>query len=148
MSIFMDPDRPVHTVVMEADLTITVEEFTKDMVKPGHLTLFDIVEQKKKEDLKKVAERLSNRMRRRKKRERNMAILFFWDAMMLRKSVNPGGALMNKDPAPLNTDEIVTVFKQLANHPDYNDHTVIARPEKDDCVIELKSGEVMICDKN
>jgi hypothetical protein len=72
--------------------------------------------------------------------ERNMAIMFFWDAAQLRQ-VSPDGLLAAPDPTPLSADQVEIVLLQLARHRNYQ-HQTVAAPSRDGFYLEMKNGIV------
>lgn len=64
---------------------------------------------------------------------RNMALLFFWDAMAMQK-LKPGGVCSATKPAPLSAGQIKDVFRQLRKHPVYDAHQVISISEDGEMV--------------
>lgn len=69
-------------------------------------------------------------------RERNMEISYQWNANMLRYVK---GVLMNPDPAPLSVEDCAAVLERLAQHPNYNNQTIIV-VANDGTIVQLVNG--------
>jgi hypothetical protein len=74
--------------------------------------------------------------------EDNMAISFWWNAMMLQR-VNAGGLLINPRPAPLSPEQCRCVLQQLAKRPQCQGKTII-QVAKDMTMLRLEDGEITL----
>ncbi len=81
------------------------------------------------------------RRRENEDRERNMAILYHYDGMVLARVTPNVGVLTPTIRAPLTADEIRIVFKQLTQHPNYRNQHVIAF-SADGTTVEIRNGRV------
>lgn len=72
--------------------------------------------------------------------ERNMAILYFFDAATLLR-IKPHGMLASTEMAPLTADQVEFTLKQLARHPNYQ-HQSCVTMTKDLMIVSMKDGVV------
>lgn len=131
------PDLTTMTVIVSAaDVTVPLEEI-------GHpdgadmLTVDDIFELES-DDLAYATQVAGRRAHIAKDDERNMAILYYWLVGHMR-IVKEGGVLGTEKPAPLSTDAIKVVFRQLMEHPQYRGFTLQAT-SNDGTPISMKEG--------
>lgn len=73
-------------------------------------------------------------------REVYASMLFHWDAQAL-LSVSPGGTVAGNRPTPCSREEVQEVLRQLALHPAYAGHTVIAIA-KDGMRFVMRDGSI------
>lgn len=129
-------------VVLEKDLTVSAEQYLKDLPRtPG---LFSVTEAVDSPDMDLVTATawIANYVQERRDIERDMAILYYWDAQMLRM-LNAGGPCVNTRPAPLTVEQIQVVFEQLKHHPNYTGNTVLTIA-KDLTPVQLRAGEISV----
>lgn len=110
---------PTTVVIMERDIDngMTVEELCDHHARvamPGTFCVFDTFETE--DDMVRASVHAGERIRQDD--ERNMAIAYYYNAALLRQ-VGEQGVLMNPRPAPLTVEDITTVLKALALHPNY-----------------------------
>lgn len=126
----------VSVVVRAADVTVPLEEISRDTGQEM-LSIDDIFELES-EDVAYGTMVAGRRALIEKDTERNMAILYYWlvGHMAL---VKDGGVLGTSKPAPLSTDAVRLVFRQLMEHPHYKGFTLQAT-SNDGTQISMKDG--------
>jgi hypothetical protein len=122
-------NQPMSVVARDIDLTVTPEEALNEQTcfDAEHKffavgEIFDVPANTTIQHATILAER---RRQRRVKREVNQSMLFYWDAMYLRR-VHTNGVISGSGPIPLTASEIEEVLKLLAMHPDYDHHRIVA----------------------
>lgn len=136
------PGRLVMTVVRDVDVTVSLEEYVAKVAQPGLFTLFDVFDVRDDCSIERATEMACERQRQRAERETAMALFYHWNAGRL-PMLRPGGVTTATRPAPLSVEELTEAMKQLARHPDYRSHTVIAIAE-DGTVLSMRNGEVAV----
>jgi hypothetical protein len=141
-SMFPPDGSPPATMVMrESDLNVTIEEAAKTQEDfPGGFVICDIFELPGEPTIEEATFRAIELVNAAQEREQNMALTYYYEASHLRFSA-PNGVLAMTMPAPLSVDDLAVPLKQLANHPDYRNHTIIAI-SMDGKIVELRNGEV------
>lgn len=143
-----DPDgphnQPVTLVVREVDLTVPLAEADNEQkctaAENGVFAVnetFDVPDNTAIQHATVLAER---RRQRRKQREVNQSMLYYWDAMYLPRST-AHGIISGSMPIPLKAKEIEYVFELLAMHPKYDHQTLIAYDENGQRVT-MKDGKI------
>lgn len=147
---FMDTHHePLTTVVLEPGLKFSAEEALAYLRTPGTLVIHDIfdvpnppggewegtVEEADEAIVVATTDALT---RMDADVEKNMAVMYFWNAEALRVATE---SVFATQPAPLTVEQIKTVFEQLATHPNYNGQHVHAFTEEGHQV-NLKNGHV------
>lgn len=122
-TMWKTPDEKMTMVVRASDMRVPLETLIEAPPLPGGLITHSLFEMQGAPSIQEATMEALHRFEARANRERNMAILYFWDAMALR-TVSPGGLLTPTQPAPLLADEIEPVLVQLAAHPNYIGQTV------------------------
>lgn len=142
VTAYMSPDHePLTVVTIEPSLKVPPEDVVAAMLEPGVLLIHDIFDVPNSPDDVDAAAVLATTeaMRRMDEdAERNMAVMYFWDAAALRVAT---AAVFPTKPAPLTVEQITTVFEQLATHPAYEGQHVHAFTEEGHRV-NLKNGHV------
>ena len=134
-------EAPTNSVVRENDLKFgTLEEMIADVKQSALDFVIDDVFEAGAVNSHNMTTIAQQRMHKRQRRERDMALLFFWDAENLGKTSVK--ALVNDRPAPLDQDDIVTVFKQLRHHPNAVGRMVYARDRKKRPVLLNDDGTI------
>jgi hypothetical protein len=131
---------PVTTVVRDLDMTVPLEEVrtSAEELDRSVLVLSDLFEVP--DDTDTVAATLAAERRIRKDAERNMAMLFHWDAMAM-KVTNPRSVISPTLPAPLGEADVRHVLDALAKHPDYRGHAIVAICE-DWTIVAMRYGRI------
>jgi hypothetical protein len=149
-SAFMSPNHePLTTVLVEPSLKGTIEEAVVHLRTPGTLVIHDIFDvpnppigawEATPEDAGAATVLATTEAMRRidEAAERNMAVMFFYNAAALRVAT---AGVFPTAPAPLTVEQIRTVFEQLATHPAYDGQHVHAFTERGHR-IDLKNGHV------
>ena len=130
---------PVTTVAFESDFTDTLESAIYGLRVPGGLVIHEIFDTDAP-DIVTVTFEATQRQRANAEQEAHQAMLFYWTVSQWR-IVAPGGTLFMDKPAPLARDEIVEVFEQLAQHPDYDNFHVVTHT-RDGEPVTLANGKV------
>jgi hypothetical protein len=135
------PDPPITTVAREHDLNVSIEEAAKVQSDfPGGFVICDIFELPGKPSMIEATMRAVELLEAAQERESNMAITYYYEAAHLRYTA-PHGVLAMTMPTPLSAEDLAVPLRQLANHPDYRNHTIIAISH-DSQVVELRNGEI------
>lgn len=143
ITAWSSPDSHTLTVAAVHSLTQTVDEILESAARdiPGLFYTFDIFELDAPADVDPaVVLHAGQRFQQRATEERDMAIMYFWDAAKL-KQASPRGLLAATQPAPLSADQVEQVLVQLARHPNYR-HQIIASPTKDGFRVSMQDGVV------
>lgn len=128
---------PVTVITGQDDMTVTVEEFLRDLP-PGQLHTYEVFEDEA--DLPRATVKATARMERRMDTERNMNVLYVWLFQHLRL-VNEGGLLATAEPAPMPEPDVRIVLEQIAKLPFYK-RQQIAVMDTHGVRLELKDGRV------
>jgi hypothetical protein len=139
------PDlEPLSMVVREHDMTLPLEEVVRQQVEspdaPGYVS-HEILEVEE-EDIAAVTLGIVRRHAEQQERERNAAMLYWWDAAQLPR-LTEGGVLTATKPAPLSVDEIRDALEQLARHPHYRGQLVVSIAE-DGRVVTMRDGAATV----
>lgn len=134
---------PVTAVVAEPSLTVSIEEFQKQMRGAGTFILFDVFEsQRDPYDIPGLTldanERLTDEA---KQRDLHLATHYYWTASRFR-ILAPGGVVASDRPAPLTADELRVSMEQLAIHPDYDQSMSVLAISKDGKLVTLRGGKI------
>jgi hypothetical protein len=146
-TVYVTPDNG-KTLILRADaLKVSVEKYVEEMQygegAGGALVICDVFDHPTEDPLPYEITKASwDRYLDQRERERNQAILYFWDAAQLPR-IRAGGFLSGTTPAPLTVEEIHTVLRQLAKHPDYNAQTIQVISE-DAKLVRMKNGDVTV----
>ena len=134
------PDLEPYTVVLqETYLLVPIEEAIESSVMPGCFTVTDVFEVADSMNLLEATLESTRRLETRAERERNMAMLYYWDAAQF-AHLNPGGVLTSTRPAPLSVKEVEITLKQLAQHPEYRNQTILCITEVGELVL-MRDGK-------
>lgn len=130
---------PLIGVVTEHDVVDTLESCALALQTPGALLIWEIFETRAKSSVEFSLEALK---RIDKLAEQNMATLFFYYGGHLRR-VKEGGILAPTKNSPLTRDQIVHVYEQLADHPDYKQQTILGLTSEGEevCLVKGKIQE-------
>jgi hypothetical protein len=139
-TMWKNPNDKVTTVVRAPDVIVSLEEMQRHLLMPGFVVTFEIFAVPDGTSIESSTHEALRRFEERADRERNQAVMFFWNGGVLHR-LNPGGRLMPTRPAPLTADELEPVMAQLALHPDYRSQTVGAFSE-DGVGLLMKDGIV------
>lgn len=138
---YHNPSMPAMTIVVrDCDITDTLESVRVQSMTPGLFVVHEIFSMEEADigvATKRAAELMTEEV---VQRERDMAMLYHYDASMLLQ-VKAGGVLMATRPAPMSSGDIGYVFEQLVNHPNYNAQLVMAISD-DGLAVQLRDGEV------
>lgn len=135
------PDNPVMMVLAEEDMKLPAIEAVEDLLKAdkGFFT-YEVFEAEG--GMIAVTSHATLRTSgERGDQERNMAILYHYDADCLRV-LREGGILAATKPAPLAREDVAWVMRHLARHPDYRGQSVVV-PIEDGTTVTMKNGEVL-----
>jgi hypothetical protein len=139
---------PVSMVAREQDMTEPLEQVQEALLEvgPGNdaagLIVFDLFTMQGEPDILEATLVATERQAQRHERERNMAMLYYFDAAQF-SLVSDGGTLTATQPAPLSVDEICSTLKQLVKHPHYRDHLIVAISE-DLQIITIRGDELRV----
>lgn len=139
-SCFVRPDNEVSTVLLDSDVTDTLESAYYRVVIPGALTVAEIFEMDDGTGIEEATLTAMQRKANRSELEHHMALSYFWNADVLR-TVTEGGLLFNDRPAPIPADEYRPVLEQLAKHPNYR-HQAIMVVTSDGKTLKMQDGQV------
>jgi hypothetical protein len=129
-------------VMRECDMAVPVEEIAEEHTIPDTLVTRDIFEVPDDLSLEDTIDIAVKRFANTERREQNQAVAFqYWAALL--PMMKAGGAIIADRPAPMESDHLVWVLKQLANHPDYNGCTITSTAE-DGTIVTLSNGNVAI----
>lgn len=81
-------------------------------------------------------------MESRQQVERNMAILYYYDAQALLLAQD-GGVISTTAPGPLDVDDVTYVLKRLAKHPSYRGQSIIAHARGMEAVV-MRDGNIKV----
>jgi hypothetical protein len=135
----LDHQPPMHVVVLGDALAMPPEEVGVPSGQDA-LVISDIFEMPDAE-LEEAIPVAMARAQAREEIEGNMATLYFWNAVMLRR-VRQGGVLLNPAPAPIPSNDIATVCRRLAEHPAYNRQTISTTSAIDGVTVVVNDGVV------
>jgi hypothetical protein len=136
-------ETPITMVMREEDLKVSLEEAAKEQEEiPGAFVICDIFEIPGEPTIEDVTFKALELQQAAAEREQHMALTYYFEAAYLPRTP-PGGVLTMTKPAPLSTDDLVVPLRQLAHHPDYDNHTVIAISH-DHKIVELRGGKVSV----
>lgn len=144
---------PIIVVAKEDDLVVPIQEAFEAIqrLEVDTLVILDVfpiydtkVETKPVFIVTDLGDCVRKRTEEREEYERNMALLYFWDAMQLPK-VADNGILTASLRSPLSVAETEMVLKQLAHHTNYRHQTVISIT-KDLKIVSMKDGKVTVED--
>lgn len=133
---------PVTIIAREDALKVSIEAMAETQRIAGVFTIIDFFEVEDDGDAEGAAAIGAKRAAERFKVERNMAMLFYFDAETLAR-VNPGGVLTATLPAPLSKDDIVATLLQLAAHPNYHRSQSVLAISEDHEIVMLRGGEII-----
>lgn len=102
---------------------------------PVTFRLFDIQSDNPLEALWQASQQLQPLM----ERERNLAILYHWNASFLLR-LKHSGVLAQTKPSPLTVEEMEPILFQLCRHPEYNHQTFVTIAENGE-VLKVKDGK-------
>lgn len=130
-------ERPAVTIMRIDDLTVPIEEATTNQ--PGVFMVHDVFDYPDGPLDNAIALGMM-RTEERQRREDDMATLYHYTGDLLRAMKDSG--VVGSRPAPLSADEIATVLKQLADHPDYDHQTLVVPSGEEGVIVEMKDGIV------
>lgn len=136
---------PATVVLRDIDLEVSIEEaiqVQEDL--PSGFVTHEIFETEEI-NIKRVTEMAIERMADTAEKDRNAAMLYWWDLAALER-VAKGGVVTGTEPAPLSSGEVENVLRQLAKAPESEGKTVLAIAE-DYSIVRLLSGKVEIVGK-
>lgn len=137
-------DTPLIAFFRDADLNVPADRILEEMTGDQHLWFHQHLETQLEamptdpsdEELARLfVEQAGQAFKQDEERQKHQALLFHWNAMAL-SSTKPCGVVVNPAPAPLDPSDIEEVFKQLRNHPSYDNHTVMTTA-RDASVVRL-----------
>lgn len=132
---------PTSMIVREVDLRGDIADAVQSQQDaPGMFVITDVFEADAGAEIEDVTLVAIQRQTEAVMVERDMAVLFYWDAAHMSR-VKKGGTISTSKPAPLTHEQVTTVLLQLANHPDYDGHTVICHT-RDGHPVKLMNGEI------
>ena len=138
-------DPPVTIVLREVDLTMPIEEAAKlNDEMPGGFVITDIFELPGNPSIEQATFKAIELANAAQEREQDMALTYYYEASYLR-NVAPGGVLAMTQPAPLSVEDLAVPLRQLANHPEYRNHTIVGI-SMDGKIVELRNGKVSVPD--
>lgn len=135
---------PITTVVRDSDMIDTLESVRESVKTPGYFCTFEIFDVPEDMEIETVTMVAMERLTALGEAPRNQAIQFYWATMQF-QLVSDDGAVIMPEPAPLSTDQVVEVFQQIPDHPDYKRQTLVASSMEGE-VITLSAGKVEVTD--
>lgn len=132
-----DYEAPAMTVMLIDDMKVPIEEATTS--EPGVFLVHDVFECKDGPLDTAIAAAMI-RAQEREQDELNMATLYHYSGGMLRMVREQGH--LGSAPAPLATEDIAIVLRQLTDHPNYKRQTVVVTSERDGGSATIRDGHV------
>lgn len=129
---------PVTTVAPEDTMVDTLESVRLQLLQPGLLIIHEIFESDG--DLERATLEAMRRQQANAEQELHQAMLYHWTVSQW-GPVRAHGTLDMDKPAPLSREEIVVVFDQLRQHPDYNHRTIIGT-DRSGARVRMVDGEI------
>lgn len=138
-AIFPDLDTVVTVVRAANDAGALSVRHTEALASTFHyIDVFEVPDDCERAMVAAIA---AERQTKRNEIERNMAILYYYDAAAL-AILNDGGLLSTSQPSPLSVEDVAYTLKQLARHPDYRGQRIVCEAD-DSTLVTLHAGEIV-----
>lgn len=141
-TIYVSPTESKTVFMREDAVTAPFSEMIVALEVPGALVVSEVFEIDESIDMPTLAKLARQKAQVRAKREKDQAVLYFWDMHAL-GLVRAHGVLTATEAAPLNVDEIKVVLRQIMKHPLYEGQSVIVISE-DNKIVRALNGKVVV----
>lgn len=131
-------DPPVTTVAPEDTMVDTLESARLQLLEPGLLIIHEIFESDG--DLHAATLKAIEHQGANAEQELHQAMLYYWTVSQWHL-VREGGVLFMDKPAPLSREEIVVVFDQLRQHPNYRPMSIVSH-DRSGAPVRMIDGEI------
>ena len=131
--------RPATSCALERDMKVSAEEYAATVAQGGVFMVVDVFRVPADTSLHAAGLLAQHRHERDREDEENMAKAYHWWVMTIEHT---GRGAYSRIPAPLSTDQIADVLRQVALHPSYGGQTVQAF-DRNGSSVRLEAGAVV-----